>query len=83
MGVLWLRRRLGRARKVDETSGRSFEDMKATSIIRNHASYQIPSESIQGRGDSGLQVSQRGWDLHMEVLVQVALHNAIATEDCH
>jgi len=42
----------------DETSGRSFEDMKTTSIIRNHASYQIPSESIQGRGDSGLQVSQ-------------------------
>lgn len=51
MGVLWLRRRLGRGRKVDETSGGSFEDVKATSIIRSHAIVKIPKEIIQSRGD--------------------------------
>jgi hypothetical protein len=68
---------------VDETPGRSFENRKTTSIVRNHASCQIPAKVFQGRGDSGLRVSQRGWDQHMEVLVQAALHNAIATEECH
>jgi hypothetical protein len=33
---------------VDETSGRSLEDMKATTIVRSHASCQNPSEVIKG-----------------------------------
>lgn len=36
---------------MDETSGRSFEDVKATSSIRIHAIVKIPKEIIQSRGD--------------------------------
>jgi len=68
---------------VDETSGRSFEDMKATSIVGNHASCQNPSEIIQGRGGWVLHASQEGWDQQMEVMIQAALHYAKATEECH
>jgi hypothetical protein len=68
---------------VDETSGRSFEEMKATSFVHNHASCQNPQRNYSRSRQLGVTlVARRLWWTDGGY-IQAALHYAKATEECH